>query len=212
MVRPSLTDHALVGDRADDSLILARRFAAERDEQALEQLLARNLPPLRVYVRAHLGPELRAYESVSDLVQSTCREILRRQDQFQHPTEGAFRRWLFTTAQRKISNRLEQLRAERRGGGARRVADTEAPDPAEMLPVYERFSSPSHQAELRDEIARVESALDRLDPEERQVVLQAHVVGLSRAEIAAELGKSEGATRMLLHRALARLSTHLLEG
>lgn len=39
----------------------------------------------------------------------------------------------------------------------------------------------------------------------------AHVVGLSRAEIAERLGKSEGAVRVLLHRALARLADVLAD-
>jgi DNA-directed RNA polymerase specialized sigma24 family protein len=34
----------------------------------------------------------------------------------------------------------------------------------------------------------------------------AHIAGLSRAEIAQQMGKSEGAVRVILHRALARIS------
>ena len=195
----------------DDSVDLARRFAEDGDEDAFEQLLELHLASLRAYVRAHLGPELRAHESASDLVQSTCRELLRKRDQFQHPGEGAFRRWLFTTASRKISGRLEALRAQRRGGGGAPLGHSAVNQVAEVMSVYARFSSPSHGAELADEMARVEVALDGLDPDEREAVLQAHVMGLSRAEMAEALGRSEGATRMLLHRALARLSTALVQ-
>ena len=47
-------------------------------------------------------------------------------------------------------------------------------------------------------------------PEEyREVITLAHLVGLSRAEIALQMGKSEGAVRVLLHRALARMSAIL---
>ena len=37
----------------------------------------------------------------------------------------------------------------------------------------------------------------------------AKIVGLSHAEIATEIGKTEAASRVLLHRALARLGTVL---
>ena len=53
---------------------------------------------------------------------------------------------------------------------------------------------------------RVETAFDRLSDEQREVISLAHVVGLSRAEIAARLGKSEGAVRTMLSRALADLA------
>ena len=52
-------------------------------------------------------------------------------------------------------------------------------------------------------------ALDRMPDEYRQVVTLSRRGGLSHAEVAAELGKTEGATRMLLHRALARLGVEL---
>jgi DNA-directed RNA polymerase specialized sigma24 family protein len=41
------------------------------------------------------------------------------------------------------------------------------------------------------------------------VITLAHLVGLSRAEIAQQMDKSEGAVRVLLHRALARMSAIL---
>jgi len=41
------------------------------------------------------------------------------------------------------------------------------------------------------------------------VITLAHLVGLARAEIAQQMGKSEGAVRVLLHRALARMAAIL---
>jgi DNA-directed RNA polymerase specialized sigma24 family protein len=43
------------------------------------------------------------------------------------------------------------------------------------------------------------------------VISLARIVGLSHAEIAKEMGRSEGAVRTLLSRALARLATLLDE-
>jgi len=75
-----------------------------------------------------------------------------------------------------------------------------------VVDCYHSFTSPSGQAIAREEMARVEAAFDKLTEEQREVVTLAHLVGLSRAEIAAQTGRSEGAVRVLLHRALAKLS------
>ena len=55
----------------------------------------------------------------------------------------------------------------------------------------------------------VEAALDRLPVEYREAVVRRRIAGLSYAEIAEELGRSEGAVRNLVCRGLARLSGFL---
>jgi len=196
----ALTDAAATGDRA-----------------AVERLLERFLPDVRAYVRLRAGPQLRARESNSDLVQSVCREILEHAERFRHPSEGAFKHWLFTTAQRKIQHRHEYWTAQKRGAAGEVSLDadsggsgsTATPD---LMSRYRRFSTPSGVASLREEVERVESAFDRLSEEHREVISLAYMTGLSRAEIAERMQRSEGAVRVLLHRALARLSGLLQPG
>jgi RNA polymerase sigma-70 factor (ECF subfamily) len=194
----------------EDPAILARR-AAEGDAAAVEQLLVRYLPSLRAFVRAHMAPSLRARESSSDLVQSVCREVLAHLDRFQHPGEGAFKHWLFTTAQRKIANRARDLGRLKRDARREVPLGPESGDGA-LGQVYARISSPSRAAARREDLERFEAALDQLQGEQREVLLLAHLVGLSRAEIGARLGKTEVAVRGLLHRATARLSMLLGAG
>jgi len=64
---------------------------------------------------------------------------------------------------------------------------------------------------VREEVERIERAFGELSDEQREIVTLAHVIGLSRGEIATHVGKSEGAVRVTLHRALARLSELLSE-
>ena len=189
-----------------DSLWLAER-AAGGDRQAVELLLQRYLPDLRAFVRLRAGARLRERESTSDLVQSTCREILTKRDRFRFADERAFRRWLLTTAQRKISDRADYYTAQKRAqAGEERIAAESGADDERLLVSYRRFSSPSQRIAIRDEVARIERAFDQLTDEQREVVTLAHVVGLSRREIAEQLGKSENAVRIVLHRALARVA------
>jgi RNA polymerase sigma-70 factor (ECF subfamily) len=188
----------------DDTLLLAQRAAAG-DEQALATLLSRHLPAVRAFVRAHMGPQLRAHESSSDLVQSVCRELLTHQERFQYPGEQQFLAWLYTTARRKISNRVRDLGRDKRDA-RREIGGLAESAMAELGAAYARVSSPSGRALRAEEIARLEAAIDRLPEEQREVVTLAHIAGLSRAEIGAQMGKTEEAVRALLHRAKARLA------
>lgn len=189
-----------------DSLWLAER-AAQGDRRAVEDLLERYLPDLRAFVRLRAGVALRQRESTSDLVQSTCREILTHRDRFQFPSETAFRRWLLTTAQRKIADRADHHAAEKRANAREeRIARESGADDERLQASYHRFSTPSHRAQMTDEIASIEKAFDVLTEEQREIVTLAHIAGLSRREIADQMGKSENAVRIILHRALARLA------
>lgn len=189
------------------TLQLAQR-AAQGDSQALDELLAQSLPTVRAFVRAHMGARLRARESASDVVQSVCRELLSHQDRFQHPSEQAFQAWLLTTARRKVQNRARDLdrmkRATDREAG---VLDESAL--GELGAAYARVTSPGDRALRAEEVARLEAAIDRLPEEQREVITLAHLAGLSRGEIAVQMGKTEEAVRAMLHRAKARLAVLL---
>lgn len=196
-----------MGARMDDTLVLAER-AAQGDTTALDRLLQEQLPGVRAFVRAHMGPQLRARESVSDLVQSICREILTHKARFRHPSAEAFQAWLYTMARRKVQNRARDL------GRQKRAADREVPIGDDLGPLgaaYARISSPSGRVLRAEEVARLEAAIDQLPEEQREVITLAHLAGLSRAEIGVQMGRSEEAVRALLHRAKARLSMLLDE-
>jgi RNA polymerase sigma-70 factor (ECF subfamily) len=195
-------------DRIDPEFQRLTEAAADGDRDAVEALLERMLPDLRAFVRLRTGPLIRRHEAQSDLVQSICREILTHADRFQHPTEGAFRRWLFTTALRKLSNRRDHLLAERRDVG--RTEGEEASDIA-LMAAYARVATPSRHAAVREDLERVEAAMEGLSEEDRSLIVLSRIVGCSRVEIAEEMGLSAGAVRMRLHRALAKLAVALGE-
>lgn len=188
--------------------------AAAGDRKALDTLLGDHLPELRAFVRLRTGPLLRARESTSDIVQSVCREVLEHADRFRFPGESAFRHWLFTTALRKISNRRDYYLAGKRDAQREVPIDEgrRSNEDQRLLALYGSFSTPSDKAIVREEMERVEAAFEQLSEEQREVVTLAHVVGLSRAEIAERTGRSEGAVRGMLHRALVRLSALLGRG
>jgi RNA polymerase sigma-70 factor (ECF subfamily) len=197
-------------DRVDGDTEHLLRNAADGDRSAREGLLLRHLPGLRAYLRLHTSPAIRAKESVSDLAQSVCREVLLSLESFDYRGEAAFRHWLFTMALRKLTERQAyycalKRRAEKDGGAGRESEES-------LLNVYRTLASPSELACRREEIERIEEVFDRIPADYREVILLFHLVGFTHAEIAARLGRTEGAVRVLLFRALARVAELLCAG
>lgn len=185
---------------------LARALAG--DAQARGALLERHVARLRAFVRPRLGARLRARESSQDVVQSVFREALRGMDGFvlreASGSEG-FARWLLRVADSKLKSRGRFWNRLRRGAAA------EAPRGGlELEGLGDGGArSPSGAARSREELERVERAFATLPPAWRQVVVLVRLEGLSHAEAARRMGRTESATRTLLSRALARLATEL---
>lgn len=155
-----------------------------------------------------MGAPLRAQEASCDLVQSVCREILEHADRFRHDGEDSFRRWLLTTAHRKIADRAAFYRAAKRAGTQRLDEIGSMESVAEQ---YRTMCSPSRDASAREVLQRVEAAFDQLSEEHREVILGVRMLGLSHRELGERLHKSEGAVRALLFRAMARLTEIVCE-
>ena len=175
--------------------------AARGDAAALGSLLVRHLPPLQAYVRLKAGALVRGKESMRDLVQSVCREVLADLGHFEYRGEAQFRHWLFTHALHKIQNKYRHFVAGRRAV-AREVSGD---DDDALADAYATLCSPSQHAMGREALASFEEAFAQLTEEQREAVLMRRVVGLDYAAIADKLGKSEGATRNLVYRGIARL-------
>ena len=97
-------------------------------------------------------------------------------------------------------------------GRRRRARRPSVPlDAAGPLPDAARTADPARW--LADKVARERllAAVARLTAQQRQVVTRKFAAGLSNAEVAAVLGRSEGAVKALQHAALAALRRHLAD-
>lgn len=109
---------------------------------------------------------------------------------------STFRVWLFRIAHNVVAN--ERRRDRRRPvTPLEEAAELSAPDDvAESVAAREAFSAAWH-------------AVARLPEDRRRAVILRFVDEMSTAEIAAILGRSEGAVRVLLHRALRSVADDL---
>ena len=173
-----------------------------------EQLLAHYLPRLRAFVRARMGDKLRRREPESDIVQSVCRQLVEDREGMEFEVEAQFRAWLFTAALNKIRQRARYWDAEKRDADN---LESLGPDDdiAELVQGYSGVFSPSRIAAAREQLARLEVVLEGLSEEDREVIALARIAGLPHAEVARRMNRTVGSMRMLLGRALCRLSEGL---
>ena len=177
------------------------------EDRPFDELLTRHLPDLSAYVRLRVGRKLRSAESCSDIVQSVCREVLQDESSFEYRSDAAFRSWLFRAAESKIIDR------HRYYSRAKRDIDRQVGSGNEQLvaAAYARILTPSKDADLQEQVLRLDAAFDELPEDYRDVILLFHVVGLSHREVAERLDRSPDAVRNLLFRAIARVGRLLEE-
>jgi RNA polymerase sigma-70 factor (ECF subfamily) len=156
-----------------------------------------------------MGRELRAKLDSMDLVQDALLNALRALGDFRYENEGDFLRWLSRIAQNALGHHLEKLHADKRDirrevrldgygpttGG--RLAET--PGPVDV-------TTPSVIMSRKEELDKLEEAIDQLKPEHKEVIVLTKIEGLSYKEIGERLGKSADAVGMLLSRAMVALT------
>jgi RNA polymerase sigma-70 factor (ECF subfamily) len=178
---------------------LAVLLAARRgDAEALGRLLDSFRPYVRVIVRALRDRRVQGRLDESDFVQDALLEAHRSFASFNGETVAELVVWLRQIVIRTTGRTLRGLL-----GTARR--DPTREEPATLDGVAAPDASPSHEAIRHEEAVSMAEALGQLPADMQQVLLGRHVDGLSHAEIAQAMNRTEGAVRMLYLRALRRL-------
>lgn len=174
---------------------LADVRAAQRDPHAFDRLYRRYLDRVYSYAFYQLGD----HHDAEDATERTFLAALAAIDRF-HDEGSTFRAWLFRIAHNAIAN-SHRTRRRRRTEPITNARQQAAPgaDPAGVV------ARADQQREIR-------AALARLPAERRQAILLRFVDELSAREIGAVLDRSEGAARVLLHRALRDLADQLDRG
>jgi RNA polymerase sigma factor (sigma-70 family) len=172
--------------------------ARQGDREALNELFERYLPPLRRWARGRLPRWTRDLRDTDDLVQETLVQTLGRIDAFEPRHEGALQAYL----RQAVVNRVrDEVRRVSRRPPAAELNNEEQVD---------QGASPLDEAIGSEAAARYEAALQRLRPEEREVIVARVEMGNGYEQIAAMHGKpSADAARMAVARALVRLAEEM---
>ena len=183
--------------------------AQEGDPSALNHLYTVYSERVRWMIRFRMSKELRSQLESMDLIQDTLLQALRGLDGFIYKNEGDFVRWLLKIAENELRGNLRKLHANKRD--IRKVvrfkkdrSGTE--DRYAGMPTPVDATTPSVIMSKREELAKLEKAIDELKPEYREVIVLTKIDGLSYNEIGQRLNKSDDAVRKLVSRAMAELT------
>jgi RNA polymerase sigma-70 factor (ECF subfamily) len=179
------------------------------EDDARQGLLALHRDRLRRMVAVRMDRRLVARFDPSDVVQDALAEADQRLNDYLRDRPIAFYPWLRHFAwERLVDLHRRHIQAQRRSVTREECPDADLPDASAAI-LADRLAgsgtSPSRRlirAELRD---RVQSALTRLGPRDREVLVLRHLEGLSTAEVAAVLGLTPGAVMTRHTRALVRI-------
>jgi RNA polymerase sigma-70 factor (ECF subfamily) len=163
------------------------------DEQAVNQLVERSLPPLRRWARGRLPNWARSLADTQDLVQDAVIRALPRLKTFEVRHPGSLQAYLRQAITNHIRDEIRKVAA--------RPAVTELHDVHK-----DPQASPLEQAIGREKFDRYAAALEQLRPSERAAIIARVEKQQSYEEIAVTLGKPNAdAARMAVTRAMHRL-------
>jgi RNA polymerase sigma factor (sigma-70 family) len=173
--------------------------ARQGDRDALNDLFERYLPPLRRWARGRLPRWTRDLRDTDDLVQETLLQTFGRIDAFEPRHEGALQAYLRQAIVNRVRDEVRRV--------TRRPTASPLEDQEEQA---DKGVSPLDEAIGVEAAERYEAALQRLRPDERELIVARVEMGNGYEQIAAAHGKpSADAARMAVARALVRLAEEM---
>lgn len=172
---------------------------------------------LSLLAESQLDRKLRARMSASDLVQETMLEAHRDFNQFRGVTEREFLGWLRRILVNNLAHAISRhVLTEKRD--VRREVSLERLDVALenstmqlRAAIAGNEASPSAEAERRETAVILADLMSQLPPQYREVLLLRNLKGLRFDEVAAQMGRTPAATKMLWTRAIKRIRQLFLE-
>lgn len=194
----------------DDSQLVDR--IRQGDAAALADFLEAKRAPLLGYIERQLGAALRRKLEPEDVFQETSAEAVRSLPIVDLSARDPFG-WLCQIAERRIIDAHRRFFGAQKRDGAREVAlGTPGGDQsrAALIDVLVASMTSASQVFSRNQREmRLVEALKALPEEQREAIRLRYVEGMPSKDIAARLGKTDGAVRVMLTRSLNKLQAIL---
>jgi RNA polymerase sigma-70 factor (ECF subfamily) len=176
------------------------------DPVALGRAMEACRPYLLLVANKEIAPVLRPKGGASDLVQETFLEAHRDLDQFSGRSARELKGWLRRILRNNLANFFRRYRgADKRQVGREVSLDRDQSGDGSADCLVSSTLSPSGQAILSEQAARLERALDRLPERERLVLIWRNHDHCQWDEIGRRLGGSADMARKAWSRAVERL-------
>jgi RNA polymerase sigma-70 factor (ECF subfamily) len=200
-----------VSSEASDTEKLLQMLHAG-DEQALARLFSRYREKLRRMVQFRLDPRLQGRIDSSDVLQDVYLDAAQRLEHYRKSPAVSLLVWLRQiTEQRLIDLHRRHLGARMRDARRETSPSERDSQTGAVLPGYGALAgetaSPSEAAMRNEFVDAMQTALERLEPLDREVLTLRHFEELTNNEAAEVLGISKTAASNRYIRALDRLRT-----
>jgi RNA polymerase sigma-70 factor (ECF subfamily) len=183
--------------------------AGKGEAAAVDRLLDRHRDALRNMIRARMDRKLARRVDASDVAQDVLLEASQRLDDYIRDPKLPFGLWLRQMAQDRIIDLHRRHRVARRRSLDREQQRAGHGADQSSLALAAQLRDPEltpAAATLRKELhQRFVEAIDRLEDEDREILLMRHFEQLTNSEAAELLGLSQPAAGMRHLRALRRL-------
>ena len=182
------------------------REARRGSREALGELYSRYGTRLLAFIRMRMGRDLRARVESRDILQAALMKSFQRLAQFEGGDGATLMGWLMRIAENEIRDQVDYQHRQRRDVSAAVPIDAGAVDLAAQA------RSAFSEAVVSEEAERLGAALESLDADHREVIVLRRLEELSFKDVAARMGRTEDACRMLLARAMVALTLQLRSG
>lgn len=187
-----------MADTPDNSREIAgaQKGRAPMNMREVKAWFVREVLPLESALIHFLHHNWRNKADIDDLLQEV---YMRLAAAAQKEIPAQTKAFVFSTARNLL---IDRVRREQ-------VVPIEAVADLDALDVAIDEPGPDRSVMARDELRRVQAALDRLPPRAREALLLRRVEGLSRAEIAERMGIGEGTVKEYLAESVCALADML---
>lgn len=183
-------------------------LARRGDEAAIGRLLGAYGEYLKLLARVQIGRRLQGKLDASDLLQETFMDAHRQLPQFKGATEAELLAWLrkilagqvAMTVRRYFGAKGRDINLER-GIAAQIDASSQAMDGG----LIGSNTTPSQHVARREQSVLLANALAQLSEDHREAIVLRHLEGLSLADTATRMGRSQDSVQKLYVRGLMNL-------
>jgi RNA polymerase sigma-70 factor (ECF subfamily) len=168
---------------------------------------------LRLLARMQMDPRLQGKLDPSDLVQQTLLQALRALDRFQQRTDAELAAWLRQILAHNLANAARDLGRAKRDVARERSLEAALEQSSARLEAWlvAEQSSPSEQAQRKEQVLRLAEALGTLPEAQREALTRRYLQNWSLDDIGRHLGRSPAAVAGLIKRGLKQLRLLLHE-
>ena len=175
------------------------------DSDALAKYLDLRRPDLLAVIFSKMGPGLQKKVEAEDIYQEVCSTAIRSLKDIKFNDAGPFG-WFCELADRRIIDEQRKFASQKRDSKKETGIYAKGDDDVGLVNLLvASITSPSRAFSRNQKEFQLIQALDKLPDTQQQVLELRYSQGKSTKEIAAQIGKSDGAIRVLLTRSLKKL-------